>query len=65
MDGQLSLHDLQMGKRLTQSAKVADCRLIKLPRWKTRLASLATVKQGVSASSPACKAWGIRRRSVI
>ncbi len=37
MDGKLSLHDLQTGKRLTQLAKVADCRLIKLVRWKTRL----------------------------
>ena len=37
MDGRLSLHDLQTGKRLTQLAKVADCRLIKLLRWKTRL----------------------------
>jgi RRXRR protein len=40
MDGKLSLHDLQTGKRLTQSAKVADCRLIKLVRWKTRLVPL-------------------------
>ncbi len=40
MDGQLSLHDLQTGKRLTQSAKVADCRPMKLVRWKTRLVPL-------------------------
>jgi len=40
MDGQLSLHDLQTGKRLTQSAKVAECRPIKLLRWKTRLVPL-------------------------
>jgi len=64
MDGKLSLHDLQTGKRLTQSAKVADCRLIKLVRWKTRLAPLATAKQGAPASSPAWKARGIRRRRV-
>jgi len=38
--GQLSLHDPQTGKRLTQSAKVTDCRLIKLLRWKTRLVPL-------------------------
>jgi len=40
MDGKLSLHDPQTGKRLTQSANVADCRLIKLVRWKTRLVPL-------------------------
>jgi RRXRR protein len=39
-EGQLSLHDPQTGKRLTQSAKVADCRPIKLLRWKTRLVPL-------------------------
>jgi len=44
MDGQLSLHDLQTGKRLTQSAKVADCRLIKLLRWKIRLVPLFPTK---------------------
>jgi RRXRR protein len=44
MDGHLSLHDLQTGKRLTQSAKVAECRLIKLLRWKTRLVPLFPTK---------------------
>jgi len=44
MDGQLSLHDLQTGKRLTQSANVADCRLIKLLRWRTRLVPLFPTK---------------------
>ncbi len=53
MDGKLSLHYPQTGKRLTQSAKVADCRLIKLLWWKTRLAPLATAKKGTLASSPA------------
>jgi hypothetical protein len=53
MDGKLSLHDPESGKRLTQSANVADCRLIKLLRWKTRLAPLATARQGAPASSPA------------
>src|SRR5260221_438875 len=37
MDGKLSLHDPQTGKRLTQSAKVMACRPIKLLRWRTRL----------------------------
>lgn len=44
MDGQLSLHDLQTGKRLSQSAKAADCRLIKVLRWKTRLVPLSPSK---------------------
>ncbi len=44
MDGKLSLHDPKTGKRLTQSAKVADCRLIKLLRWKTRLVPLVVAK---------------------
>ena len=44
MDGHLSLHDLQTGKRLSQSAKVADCRLIKVLRWKTRLVPLSPSK---------------------
>ena len=48
MHGQLSLHDLQTGKRLTQSAKVADCRPIKLVRWRTRLVPLPA-RDGVSA----------------
>jgi hypothetical protein len=42
--GKLSLHDPQTGKRLTQSAKVAECRPIKLLRWKARLLPLATAK---------------------
>jgi hypothetical protein len=37
MDGKLSLHDPETSKRLTQAARVADCRLIKLLRWRTRL----------------------------
>jgi hypothetical protein len=36
-DGKISLHDPQTGKRLTQGAKVADCRVLKLLRWRTRL----------------------------
>lgn len=37
MEGKLSLHDPKTGKRLTQAAKVADCHVIKLLRWRTRL----------------------------
>jgi len=38
------LHDPETGKRLTQSAKVADCRPMKLLRWKTRLVPLSPTK---------------------
>jgi len=40
MDGKVSLHNPQTGKRLTQTAKVPDCTLLKLLRWKTRLIPL-------------------------
>jgi len=52
MEGKLSLHDAQTGKRLTQSARVADCRPIKLIRWRTRRLPPSTSKQGTPASSP-------------
>jgi hypothetical protein len=65
MDGKLSLHDPQTGKRLTQSAQADACKPIKLLRWKTRLLPLSTTKQGMPASSPACKERGIGRRSVV
>jgi len=52
MEGRLSLHDPQTGKRLTQTAQVADCRLIKLLRWRTRLLPLhPTGMKGAPASS--------------
>src|SRR5260221_7334524 len=44
MDGELSLHDPQTGKRLTQTAKVNACKPIKLLRWKTRLLPLPAAK---------------------
>jgi hypothetical protein len=44
MDGKLSLHDPQTGKRLTQSAQVDVCKPIKLLRWKTRLVPLSAAK---------------------
>jgi RRXRR protein len=37
MNGKLSLHALRPGKRITQSANVPDCTLIKLLRWRTRI----------------------------
>src|SRR5258707_3164957 len=65
MDGKLSLHDPQTGERLTQSAQVADCRLITALRWKTRLVPLSTAKAGMLASSPASKARGTRKRRLL
>jgi len=62
MDGRLSLHDPGTNKRLTQTAKVSDCTLLKLLRWRTRLVPLypgpkkgrllppRLKKRGVSAS---------------
>jgi len=37
LNGRVSLHDPHTVKRLTQGAKVTDCRVIKLLRWRTRL----------------------------
>ena len=45
MEGKLSLHSPQTGKRLTQGAKLTDCTLITLLRWKTRLVSLHQTRQ--------------------
>src|SRR6266487_1382593 len=45
MDGRLSLHHPETGKRLTQTAKVADCHLLKLLRWRTHLAPLAPLQK--------------------
>jgi RRXRR protein len=42
LDGKISLHEPQTGKRLTQGAKVTDCRLMKLMRWRTRLVPLSS-----------------------
>lgn len=41
MDGKLSLHHPQTNQRLTQTARRADCTLIALLRWRTRLVPLA------------------------
>nr|HET6901898.1 RRXRR domain-containing protein [Ktedonobacteraceae bacterium] len=43
MDSKLSLHHLETNKRLTQTAKVADCTRITLCRWRTRLVPLTQV----------------------
>jgi len=34
MDGRISLHSLETGKRLTQSAKVADCKFLGYNSWR-------------------------------
>ncbi len=53
MDGRISLHDPRTGKRLTQTAKGADCRRLALRRWRTRLLPLCpTSTKGTPASSP-------------
>ncbi len=52
MDGKLSLHDPQTGKRLTQSARATLCTPIKLLRWKARLLPLSAAKEGMPASFP-------------
>lgn len=59
LSGKISLHDQQTGKRLTQGARVTDCRLIKLFRWRTRLVPLSSsTKQGTPGSSRRLKASG-------
>lgn len=54
MDSRVSLHDPETNKRLTQTAKVSDCTVLKLLRWRTRLVPLhPSPKKGRLASSPA------------
>ena len=43
-DGKLSLHDPETNKRLTQTARVVDCKLIKVLRWRVRLMSPSIAK---------------------
>ncbi len=64
MDGRLSLHDPETNKRLTQTAKVMDCQMVKLLRWRTRLLPLhPSPKQGRLASSPGSNRGGLRKSS--
>jgi RRXRR protein len=42
--GRVSLHDPHTGKRLTQGAKMTDCRMIKLLRWRTRLVPFSSTQ---------------------
>ena len=60
MNGKLSLHAPESGKRLTQSANASDCTRIKLLRWRTRMVPFKKApatpvpKEGTPVSSPAC-----------
>ena len=59
MAGRLSLHHPETNKRLTQSAKVGECRVVKLLRWRTRLVPLrSTPRKGTPASSPCLEGQG-------
>lgn len=46
----ISLHDVAAGKRLTQQAKPADCRMLTYSSW--RVALLPSLKRGVSVPVP-------------
>jgi hypothetical protein len=48
MNGRLSLHSLEDGKRLCQNAKSSDCQFLAYASWRTRL--LPGLKTGVSAA---------------
>jgi hypothetical protein len=73
--GKLSLHDPETNKRLTQSARVADCKLIKLLRWRARLVPTTANQRGAyrcwkyghvcpsSCTKPQATATGGLRRS--
>lgn len=56
MEGKVSLHSLETGKRLTQGAQEADCRMLKLLRWRTYLAPLSPLSKGTPVSSPGSNA---------
>jgi RRXRR protein len=65
MQGRLSLHHPETNKRLTQSAKVSECRVIKLLRWRTRLVPLrSTLGKGTPASSPCLEGQGYPQAEV-
>ncbi len=65
MQGRISLHHPQTNKRLTQSAKVSQCRVIKPLRWRTRLLPLrSTPGKGTLASSPCLEGQGYPQAEV-
>lgn len=64
LNGRISLHDAHTGHRLTQTAKVTDCRVLKLLRWRTRLIPLSITmgtKKGAGVSSRRLKVDRSRR----
>jgi len=46
LNGRISLHDMRTGKRLTQTARVADCQVFCTASWRVRASGL---KQGETA----------------
>jgi RRXRR protein len=65
MHGRLSLHHPETNKRLTQVAKVSECQVIKLLRWRTRFVPLrSSPEKGTPASSPCLKGQGYPQEEV-
>ena len=65
MHGRLSLHHPETNKRLTQLAKVGECQVIKLLRWRTRLVPThPSPEKGTPASSPCLKGQGYPQAEV-
>jgi hypothetical protein len=64
MQGRLSLHHPETNRRLTQSANVAECHVVKLLRWRTRLVPLSAPTQGTPASSPRLQGQGYPQAEV-
>ena len=65
MQGRISLHHPETNRRLTQSANIADCQMVKLLRWRTRLVPLSAPKQGTPASSPCLEGQGYPQAEVL
>lgn len=64
MDGRLSLHHPETNKRLTQTAKVGDCTIVKLLRWRTRLVPLHPSPKKGRLSPPPGETRGRRKSSL-
>lgn len=58
MDSRLSLHTPETNKRLTQSAKVSDCKALKLLRWRTRLIPFPQPQERRTCFLPGLKSSG-------
>lgn len=59
MDGRVSLHHPETNKRLTQTAKVSNCTVVKLLRWRTRLVPLHPDPKKGRRSHPLVTTQGI------